>query len=107
LPAAPRAPAVAPPSDEESADRFTVGLSVARPVFVSATVDGQKTIERLLQPGERRTIEVRREFVLTAGDASAIKMTLNGAEAKPLGGNGEVVTTRMNLTNFKGYLQNR
>ena len=74
---------------------------------MSATVDGQKAIERLLQSGEQKTLEVRRELVLTAGDASAISLTLNGAEAKPLGKSGEVVTTRVNLTNFKDYLQNR
>jgi len=34
-------------------------------------------------------------------------MTLNGAEAKPLGKAGEVVTTRVNLNNFKDYLQTR
>jgi hypothetical protein len=74
---------------------------------VSATVDGQKAIERLLQAGEEQTVEVRREMVLTAGDASAITMTLNGADAKPLGRAGEVVTARLNLTNFKDFLQAR
>jgi hypothetical protein len=74
---------------------------------VSATVDGQKAIERLLQAGEEQTVEVRREMVLTAGDASAITMTLNGADAKPLGRAGEVVTARLNLTNFKDFLQTR
>jgi hypothetical protein len=46
-------------------------------------------------------------LVLTAGDASAITLTLNGAEAKSLGKAGEVVTARLNLTNFKGYVQPR
>ena len=36
-------------------------------------------------------------MVLTAGDASAITLTLNGAEARPLGKTGEVVTARFNL----------
>ena len=76
-----------------------------RPVWVSATVDGQKAIDRLLQPGEQQTVNVRREMVLTAGDASAIAMTFNGAEARPLGKAGEVVTARFNRTNFKNYLQ--
>ena len=82
-------------------------LTVKRPCWVSATVDGEKTIERLLQPGEQQTIEVRREMVLTAGDASAIALTLNGAEARPLGKTGEVVTARFNLANYKDYLQAR
>lgn len=97
-------PAVATPAPEES---FTVGLSVKRPCWVSAMVDGHIAIERLLEPGDLRKIEVRREMVLTAGDASAVTLTLNGAEARSLGKTGEVVTTRLNLTNFKGYVQSR
>jgi hypothetical protein len=86
---------------------LTVGLTVARPCWVTATVDGQRTINRLLQPGEKHTIEVRKELVLTAGDASAVALTLNGAEARPLGNSGEVVTVRLNPANFKTYVQNR
>ena len=96
-------PAVTPPVS----DHLSVSLSVKRPCYVSATVDGRKTIDRLLQPGARQTIDVRREMVLTAGDASAIALTLNGVEARPLGKSGEVVTARFNLTNFKDYLPGR
>jgi hypothetical protein len=45
--------------------------------------------------------------VLTAGDASALALTLNGAEGRPLGRAGEVVTARFNLANFKRYVQPR
>jgi cytoskeletal protein RodZ len=106
VPAAlPSAPAAVPgPPD---GDRLTIALSVKRPCWVSATVDGGKVVDRLLQPGERTTMEVRREMVLTAGDAAAITMTLNGADAKSLGKAGEVVTARLNLANFKEFLQTR
>ena len=87
--------------------RLTVALSVTRPCWLSATVDGEKKIERLLQAGERQTIEVTRELSFTAGDASAVKMTINGADAKRLGKEGEVVTARINLSNFKSYLPSR
>jgi len=109
-------PAAAPPAAAQAstpavvpaaAERLTVVLSVKRPCWVSASVDGTRQIERLLQPGERQTIEVRREIVITAGDASAIALTFNGADAKPLGKTGEVVTARFNLTNFKDYVQAR
>jgi putative aminopeptidase FrvX len=82
-------------------------LSVTRPCWVSASVDGERQIERLLQPGERQTIDVRREMIITAGDASAITLTLNGAPAKPLGKTGDVVTARFNRANYKDYLQAR
>jgi cytoskeletal protein RodZ len=104
---APTADAEAPPPAAVQGGRLSIALSVKRPCWVSATVDGQKKIERLLQPGERETIDVRKEMVLTAGDASAIALTLNGADARPLGKAGEVVTARINTTNFKSFLQAR
>jgi cytoskeleton protein RodZ len=113
-PTAASAPASAPaPADARpavsatSGDQLTVALTAKRPCWVSATVDGQKAIERLLQAGEQQTVTVRREMVLTAGDASAIALQFNGADARSLGKSGEVVTARFNLTNFKDYLQAR
>ena len=90
-----------------SPDGLTIALTATRPCWVSATVDGKKTIERLLQTGERQTVAVRREMVLTAGDAAAIAVQFNGAKGRPLGKTGEVVTARFNLTNYKDYLQAR
>ncbi len=103
VPAAAAAPAVA----ARSGDQLTIALTAKRPCWVSATVDGQKAIERLLQTGERQTVTVRREMVLTVGDASAIALQLNGADARMLGKAGEVVTARFNLTNYTDYLQAR
>ena len=102
LPAETQAPAVAASAPER--DELAVALSVKRPCWVTATIDGKKTLDRLLQAGERQTIEVRREMVLTVGDASAISMTLNGAAARPLGKAGEVATTRITPNNFRDYL---
>ena len=122
-PAAPAMPpasasATVPPSPPHSADarasvsaasddQLTVVLTATRPCWVSATVDGHKAIERLLQAGEQQTVTVRREMVLTAGDASAIAVRFNGADARSLGKAGEVVTARFNLTTYKDYLQAR
>src|SRR5262249_43042040 len=51
--AEPAAPSTPPPPTPVSADdRLTVGLTIRRPCWVTATVDGEKKIERLLQPGE-------------------------------------------------------
>ena len=88
-------------------DRLTVRVSVSRPCWISAMVDGRKAIERLLQTGEDQTIDVRREIVLTAADAGAVALRLNGALAKPLGSAGEVVTARLSLANFRDFLSTR
>jgi cytoskeleton protein RodZ len=105
-------PPPAPPSDVPAPaagtdDRLTVGLSVKRPCFVSASVDGQRVIERLLPAGTQQKLDVKRELVLTAGDAGAIAVTLNGADAKPLGKSGEVVTAHVTIANFRTFLQSR
>ena len=89
---------------EAKSDQLTIGLTARRPVWISATVDGQRAISRLLQAGEKQTVDVKREMVITAGDAAALGITLNGADARPLGKTAEVVTVRINLTNFKDYL---
>jgi RodZ C-terminal domain len=84
-----------------------VGLSVTKPGRVSATVDGQKAMDRLMQPGELLTMEVRRELTLTVDDGSVLAMTINGAAARPLGPPGKGVTARLDLMNFKEYLPAR
>lgn len=83
---------------------LTMSLAVLRECWVSVEVDGVRVFEQLLQPGEQRTIEARREVVLTAGDASALAIRINGRAARPLGGQGKVVTTRVTPDNFREYL---
>ena len=100
-------PAASTPPAAAAENRLMVKLAVRRPCYLSATIDGDKRIDRLLQPGEEQTIEVRREMVVTAGDASAITLTLNGAAARPLGRDGEVVTVRINPANYRDYLIRR
>ena len=74
---------------------------------MSTVVDGAPVIQRQLRAGDRLTLDVRRELVLTAGDAAALTVTLNGQDARPLGKTGQVVITRINLSNFKEYLAAR
>jgi cytoskeleton protein RodZ len=105
------APSAAPPPTSASVptagEGLKIELSARRPVWVSATVDGQKAIGRLLQVGDKEVVDVKRELMLTAGDASAVRMTVNGVEARSLGKNGEVITARVTPANFKDYLQTR
>jgi cytoskeletal protein RodZ len=114
VPAAPASPVqeavnttVTPPAAAaDTSGKLAVMLSVSRACWISASADGVKVIQRTLQKGEHQTIDVNRELVLTAGDAAAVTLTLNGAEAKPLGKSGEVVTARLSPGNFRGYLPN-
>src|SRR5262249_35088176 len=108
--AAPVPEAATPAPDGAAADagdHLAVRLAARRPCWVTAIVDGRKTIDRLLQSGERATLDVRREMVVTAGDAGALAVTLNGADARPLGKSGEGVTVVVNPTNYRTDLQSR
>jgi len=84
--------------------RLTVEVTTTRASWVSAVVDGERTLDQLLQPGDARRLDVRRELVLTVADGGAVTLSLNGTPARPLGPNGQSVTARLNPTNFKDYL---
>ena len=93
-----------PPADR-SAD---VALTAKRPCWVSATVDGQKTIERLLQPGEQQTLDgAPRDGADRRRRRRRSRCSSTAPTAAPLGKSGEVVTARFTLTNYKDYLQAR
>jgi cytoskeletal protein RodZ len=87
-----------------AAGQLTVTIAVKRACWVSATIDGQKQISRTLQPGEPQRFVIRRELALTAGDAEAVTLTINGMPAKPLGRAGVVATIRVTPANFTDYL---
>ena len=97
----------AKPAAAAAGDQLTIAIAATRPCWVSATVDGKRAIDRLLNAGEHETVSVTREMVLTAGDAGAIALQFNGANGRTLGKSGQVVTARFNLTNYKDYLQTR
>jgi cytoskeleton protein RodZ len=95
---------LSPVTETPDGHGLTVALSVRRECSVSATVDSHKQLEWMLRAGDRRTFHVRRELVLTAHDAGAIEMLVNGVVAKPLGKSGEIVTARLNVANFRQFL---
>ena len=88
-----------------AADRRALGDARLLGVGDGGRADARS--QRLFQAGEEQTFDVQKELVLTAGDAAAISLKLNGADARPLGKTGEVVTTRLTLDNFKDFLITR
>jgi cytoskeleton protein RodZ len=98
------APGDRPAAAAIPADRLIVQVLATRRAWVAATVDGRRAVQKEFQPGEAQTFEVIKEIVLTTGDSGGVNLTVNGMPAKPLGANGQVVTTRLNLQNFKEYL---
>jgi cytoskeleton protein RodZ len=99
-----RAEPPAPLSPVAPGERVTVALVATAPCWVSAIVDDQRVVARQFQTGERMAFEAGRTVVLTAGDAAAISVTINGEEARRLGSPGQLVTVRVTPDNFKEYL---
>lgn len=91
-------------TSSDPADRVTVAVVATGPCWVSAIVDGERRVAREFQTGERMAFELEKSVVLTAGDAAALAVTINGEEARPLGSAGQVVTVRVTPANFKEYL---
>jgi transcriptional regulator with XRE-family HTH domain len=90
-----------------SDDKFSVVISASGRSFVTATVDGQHTIEREMQAGEHEALIVRRDIVLSAGDAGVVSLALDGADAKPLGRAGESATLHLTTEDVKTGLATR
>ena len=65
-------------------------FTVTRPCWVTARVDGQRTIYRIVAPGEPQSLEAQREITVRFGDAGAVQASINGRPAGPLGGDGAV-----------------
>lgn len=95
-------PAKARPTAE--AARLAVVLSVTRPSWIIASVDGKRVVNRLLQVGEQELLDANSDLLLTTGDAEAVVMTVNGAATRPIGRPGQTVTVHVNRTNLKKFL---
>jgi cytoskeletal protein RodZ len=89
---------------EQAPARLRVDLVATAACWVSVTIDGRREFARELQAGERQMLVVSREIVLTAGDAGALVLALNGEDAKALGRSGQVVTVRMTPETYRTFL---
>jgi hypothetical protein len=62
--------------------------------WVKAVVDGRPVVARLLQPGERVTVDASHDIVLRVGDPAAFSYSINGLPGSSLGEAGVPVTVR-------------
>jgi len=89
-------PSVVPPPGQKSgpvdSSAPRTEITALRRVWVRVVVDGQSEVERELQPQDRVPLRPGRTSVIRAGDAGAIRLTINGKDQGPLGDDGEVLT---------------
>ncbi|MFB3852537.1 MAG: helix-turn-helix domain-containing protein [Vicinamibacterales bacterium] len=86
---------------------LALGLTATRNCWVSATIDGSRTYQRLLRADDHVEIDADQTIVLRVGDAGAVTYTLNGEPGRPLGPPGAVVTERLTRENYKEYVKPR
>jgi hypothetical protein len=67
-------------------------ITALRRVWVRVVVDGTSEVERELQANERVPLRPGRTNVIRAGDAGAIRLTINGKDQGAFGAEGEVLT---------------
>jgi cytoskeleton protein RodZ len=87
-----------------AAPAVSLAVTANAQCWLSATIDGQPTMTRLVSPGEQIALTADRELVLKIGDATAVTIRLNGEPMRTLGAAGEVVTVRLDRANLQDFL---
>ena len=114
--------AAAPHHDTAAVPVATAGAAAPKPVaseardlkidlvattgecWISATVDEQPPIQRLMRAGERVTVAPQSNLTLRVGDPGTFQLMVNGVAAKPLGLPTRPVTIRITPQNARDYL---
>jgi uncharacterized protein DUF4115 len=93
-PATVETPAAAPAAATPPPAPVTAPAEVrtVRTVWVRVLVDGNKEVERELEPNAVVALPAGRTYVVRAGDAGAVRFLLNGQDQGPLGRDGIVAT---------------
>ena len=89
---------------ESPPTKLTMEIRPASTIWVNATADGATAIYKLLQAGQRVTIEGR-EFSFRIGNAAAFEYSINGRLGKPLGAQDEVREFVVTTANYRDYLR--
>ncbi len=82
----PTAPLASPPP------ALQVEISTVRSVWLRATVDGHRAVERQLPAGTRLVFTPSDSISVRAGDAGAVRVRVGTGPEEPLGRDGQVLT---------------
>jgi hypothetical protein len=89
----PPTPAPAPtPPPVTPTKAVRVELTTLRPVWLRVMVDDLKTMERVIDGGERIPLEGDRSVVVRAGDGGAVRVMTEGRDAELMGQEGQPIT---------------
>jgi cytoskeleton protein RodZ len=94
---APAEPVSTVPSVQAAPLRFA--FDVSRPCWVTAVIDGQRALYRIVYPGDPQVLNAQREITIRFGDAGAVTWSINGRGGTPLGDNGAIRDVRITPEN--------
>lgn len=75
----------------DTPQELTLSIEALEETWVKILIDGKDVKEVLLKGGDSVTINARKNFGLTVGNAGGIKINFNGKELKTLGPRGKVI----------------
>ena len=102
----PTAATTNPPETKPGADTdLVLQVAATERAWVAVDADGKTVLQRVLNPDEVQTLKAHKSFEVTAGNAQAVILTLNGQTLKPLGRRGEVGKVRLTHDDLKNSAQ--
>lgn len=101
--AAPEMPPAPQPLAESVPETLSLVITPTEQTWVAATADGERVLYRILEPGERITVEASREMSFRIGNAAAFQYAINGVPGKPLGATGEVRDVHITGENYTAF----
>ncbi len=97
-----RKPGILPP---QAPGTIRLEFQVIQKCWVSVNSDGNRVLNRLLEPGDDQFFDATQRFYLIFGNAGGVRLKINGKAAKPLGKPGDVVKLLINEQNLSDLLE--
>ena len=94
------APVTAPPRATDPSERLDLSISASQSVQVRVTADGKDAFDGEVASGQTLHFYAQNEFVVSAGNSTAVLLELNGQAMPPIGApgsSGKIVLTRKDL----------
>jgi cytoskeletal protein RodZ len=90
----------------EGTSGATLHLAIAPtgPCWVRATVGDEVVLAKLLQPGDRRTVDAPSDVTLRLGDPASCAFSIDGKPARVPGPAGQPVTVHVMKANYSQFL---
>jgi hypothetical protein len=93
-PSAAPPPAPAPASKAVEPPPSRAEITTVRRVWLRVAVDGERVIEREVEADARIPLDPKEQVVIRAGDAGAVRLSIDGKDQGPFGREGFPVTRR-------------